>query len=101
MKLYFSKIVVLIILIFGLFVFFYHTHQAAKVQNTLEEYAKIIAGSVWDLNAERVKEYLVGKGISTDRLDSKGYGSSRPVATNDNSAGRQLNRRTEYEITAN
>jgi len=51
--------------------------------------------------AEAVKAYLVNKGISEDRLDAKGYGSSRPVASNDNSAGRQLNRRTEYEIIAN
>ena len=51
--------------------------------------------------AEAVREYLIGKGISADRLVSKGYGSSRPVDTNDSSQGRQNNRRTEYEIIAN
>ena len=51
--------------------------------------------------AESVKSYLVGQGISADRLTAKGYGSSRPIDSNNSSEGRQNNRRTEYEITAN
>lgn len=51
--------------------------------------------------AAAVVSYLSGKGIAANRLQSKGYGSSLPVATNDNSEGRQQNRRTEFEILSN
>lgn len=51
--------------------------------------------------AAAVVNYLISKGISKDRLQPKGYGSSRPVATNNSDEGRQQNRRTEFEITAN
>ncbi|HEY5125329.1 MAG TPA: OmpA family protein, partial [Ignavibacteria bacterium] len=48
--------------------------------------------------ANAVKDYLVSKGISTNRIISKGYGKSKPVATNDTDEGRQLNRRVEFKI---
>ena len=51
--------------------------------------------------AEAVVNYLQGKGISANRLTAKGYGSSKPVASNNTPAGRQENRRTEFEIIAN
>ncbi|MFB6306579.1 MAG: OmpA family protein, partial [Flavobacteriales bacterium] len=51
--------------------------------------------------AEAVVEYLVDNGIDKSRLSAKGYGSSKPIATNDTPAGRQKNRRTEFIIKAN
>jgi len=51
--------------------------------------------------AQAVVNYLVSKGISASRLVAKGYGSDRPVASNDSNEGRQENRRTEFEITCN
>lgn len=51
--------------------------------------------------AEAVVNYLASKGIAKNRLVAKGYGSSRPVDTNDTASGRQNNRRTEFEITGN
>ena len=48
--------------------------------------------------ANSVVGYLVGKGISTDRLVAKGYGLTKPIASNDSEEGRKLNRRTEFEI---
>ncbi len=51
--------------------------------------------------AEAVVNYLIGKGISKSRLTAKGYGSTRPVASNNTAKGRQENRRTEFEIIAN
>lgn len=51
--------------------------------------------------AEAVVSYLKTKGISADRLTSEGYGSSKPIASNDTSAGRQENRRTEFKIIGN
>ena len=51
--------------------------------------------------AASVVNYLVSKGIDKARLTSKGYGSTKPVATNNSSEGRQQNRRTEFEILSN
>lgn len=48
--------------------------------------------------AESVVNYLIKQGISKDRLVSKGYGESQPIATNSTDEGRQLNRRTEFKI---
>lgn len=46
--------------------------------------------------AESVKNYLVEKfGIDASRLSTKGYGYTKPVATNATAAGRQKNRRID------
>ncbi|RZK81885.1 MAG: hypothetical protein EOO92_03760 [Pedobacter sp.] len=61
-----------------------------------------------DLSNRRAKscvDYLVSKGISADRMTSKGYGETTPIAPNtlsngkDNPDGRALNRRTEFKVT--
>ncbi len=51
--------------------------------------------------AEAVREYLIKEGIDGSRLTAKGYGSSKPVASNETAEGRAKNRRTEFLITAN
>lgn len=48
--------------------------------------------------ADAVKQYLVNKGISADRLSAKGYGDAQPVASNDTAAGRAQNRRTVIKL---
>jgi len=47
--------------------------------------------------AQAVMEYLVKKGIGTDRLSAVGYGFSRPAATNTTAQGRAMNRRVELK----
>ncbi len=42
--------------------------------------------------------YLVGQGITQQRLMTIGAGESRPVASNDTEAGRAQNRRVEMTI---
>lgn len=51
-----------------------------------------------DERAKSVVKYLTEKGISADRMQAKGYGETRPVASNDTEEGRQENRRTELKI---
>ncbi|WP_326995827.1 OmpA family protein [Chitinophaga sp. 212800010-3] len=54
--------------------------------------------------AQSCVDYIISKGISSDRLIAKGYGKSKPIAPNslpnhkDNPEGRQLNRRTEFKV---
>jgi len=52
-----------------------------------------------DERAYSVRTALLGMGISTDRISSRGYGESYPVAGNDTAAGRQLNRRVEIIVS--
>ena len=49
--------------------------------------------------AGSVRDYLVQEGVSTNSVSAKGFGNTLPVATNDNSAGRQQNRRVELLVS--
>ncbi len=48
--------------------------------------------------ARSVRDFLIEKGISSERITYKGYGDARPVSTNDTEEGRAQNRRTEFTI---
>jgi outer membrane protein OmpA-like peptidoglycan-associated protein len=50
------------------------------------------------LRADSVRSVLVAGGVSPDRIESKGYGETRPVATNATSGGKAQNRRVEIVI---
>ena len=49
--------------------------------------------------AGSVRDYLVQQGVTTDSVSAKGFGNTLPVASNDNSAGRQQNRRVELLVS--
>lgn len=49
--------------------------------------------------AAAVKEAVAERGISGSRIETAGYGEQYPVASNDNTAGRQRNRRVEVVIS--
>jgi outer membrane protein OmpA-like peptidoglycan-associated protein len=49
--------------------------------------------------AGSVRDYLVQQGVSTNSVSSRGFGNSLPVSSNDNSAGRQQNRRVELLVS--
>lgn len=48
--------------------------------------------------AKAVRDFLVAHGISAERVVAKGYGETKPVATNDTEEGRAANRRTEVTV---
>jgi OmpA-OmpF porin, OOP family len=48
--------------------------------------------------AKSVMAYVASKGIEMSRLTAKGYGMSKPIASNKTAAGKALNRRTEVKI---
>ena len=49
--------------------------------------------------AGSVRDYLVQEGVATNSVSSKGFGNTLPVASNDNSSGRQQNRRVELLVS--
>lgn len=66
-----------------------HTDNTGNPESNLE---------LSEMRAKSVVEYLVSNGIPENRLQSKGFGETIPVATNDSEVGRKLNRRTTVKI---
>ena len=61
----------------------------------------------WDLNmklaedrVQRVKTYLTTKGIAQSRIQTKAWGPSKPIASNESEEKRKLNRRVEFTIVS-
>ncbi|MEZ4807851.1 MAG: OmpA family protein [Flavobacteriales bacterium] len=51
-----------------------------------------------DQRAKAVRDFIIAKGIAADRISARGYGETRPVASNETEEGRALNRRTEVTV---
>ena len=49
--------------------------------------------------AGSVRDYLVQQGVLTNSVSARGFGNTSPVASNDNSSGRQQNRRVELLVS--
>jgi outer membrane protein OmpA-like peptidoglycan-associated protein len=49
--------------------------------------------------AGSVRDYLVQEGVATNSVSARGFGNTLPVASNDNSSGRQQNRRVELLVS--
>jgi len=49
--------------------------------------------------AGSIVNYFLGKGALATNLEHHGYGESRPKASNDTEAGREMNRRVEFQLT--
>ena len=67
-----------------------HTDNTGNVANNLTLSTK---------RAASIAQYLYSKGITPDRVTTKGYGASKPIADNGSDAGRAQNRRTSFTIT--
>ncbi len=48
--------------------------------------------------AKSVGNYLISKGIDQTRLQSVGYGKTKPIDTNSSDAGKAVNRRVEFKL---
>jgi OOP family OmpA-OmpF porin len=66
-----------------------HTDNKGKASRNME---------LSDRRARSVMNYMINKGIASERLDAQGYGDSKPVASNKTSKGRAANRRVEFHI---
>ena len=66
-----------------------HTDNTGNYQNNV---------NLSSSRANSVKQYLVDKGVDSSRLSAHGYGSDKPVASNDTSGGRKMNRRVELVL---
>jgi outer membrane protein OmpA-like peptidoglycan-associated protein len=78
-------------------------HPGLKLE--VEGHTDSVGGEAYNqrLSEQRagsVRDYLIQQGISgMDSSPAKGFGKSRPVATNDTASGRQLNRRVELIVS--
>jgi len=52
-----------------------------------------------DQRAGSVRGYLVEEGVGTNSVIAKGFGKTQPIASNENTAGRQKNRRVELVVS--
>ncbi len=59
-----------------------------------DEYNQTLSES----RAQSVVDYLKSKGIDSKRIIARGYGETRPIASNATDEGKQENRRTEFKI---
>lgn len=48
--------------------------------------------------ATAIVKYLIENGVDAQRLQAKGYGETKPIASNETEEGRQINRRVEFTI---
>lgn len=51
-----------------------------------------------DARAHSVERWLTQRGVEAERLEAHGYGQDRPIASNNDDAGRARNRRVEFHI---
>jgi OOP family OmpA-OmpF porin len=48
--------------------------------------------------AESVRQYLISRGVEAERMVAVGYGEFKPIASNEDIAGRAQNRRVEFKL---
>jgi outer membrane protein OmpA-like peptidoglycan-associated protein len=67
----------------------------------IEAHTDSVAGKNVEISQRRanwVRTYLIKKGVEPARLVARGFGASKPIASNATREGRQVNRRVEFVI---
>jgi outer membrane protein OmpA-like peptidoglycan-associated protein len=77
-------------------------HPSLRLE--VEGHTDIVGGDEYnqrlsEQRAATVRDYLVQNGISMNNVTAIGFGKTRPIASNDTSAGRQQNRRVELVVS--
>ena len=49
--------------------------------------------------ARSVADYLIGRGVQSARIGTRGYGETQPIASNATEEGKAANRRVEIKIS--
>ncbi|MGD0712141.1 MAG: OmpA family protein [Bacteroidales bacterium] len=83
------------------FVQYLNDHPTMKV--AIHGHTDNVSGADFNLKlsedrAKSVYEDMIANGIDASRLSYKGFGLTKPVASNDTEEGRAMNRRTEFVI---
>lgn len=73
---------------------------------TIDGHTCSMGSDAYNLNlsgkrAASIVRYLIGTGVLATNLESNGYGESRPKMSNETKAGREMNRRVEFELKEN
>lgn len=81
-----------------------HLEANAMLRIAINGYTDNIGKETYNLKlsqerAKAVANYLKKLGVHKNRIDSKGHGSSQPIADNDSEKGQRLNRRVEFVIS--
>ena len=76
-----------------------------KMRVSVEGHTDSVGGEAMNMRlsqrrAEAVRDYLVSKGVSPDRLEAIGFGPTKPIASNKTARGKAQNRRTEFRVVA-
>ncbi len=77
--------------------------ENAGIRLSIEGHTDSVGGAetnlkLSQLRAEAVRQYLVDRGISEDRLTAIGFGLESPLDSNETPEGREKNRRVEFNI---
>jgi outer membrane protein OmpA-like peptidoglycan-associated protein len=84
--------------------------EVVSVMKQYPEYSLNIAGhtdsqgddkfnqELSERRAKRCYDYLLSKGMAASRIASTGFGETKPVGDNKTAAGREQNRRVEFEL---
>jgi OOP family OmpA-OmpF porin len=75
-----------------------HPHIRAEVQGHTDGREPLYGRKLGLKRAEVARQYLIDQGIVADRLCPRGYGATRPLAPNDTSERRAVNRRVELRV---
>lgn len=78
-----------------------HPERSVVVEGHTDTQGRAAANQrLSERRAESVKQALIAAGVAADRIVARGYGHRYPVASNNDEAGRQLNRRVEFLFSA-